>query len=133
MDLLQKLLVSAEKCGNRISSHDCDIITLEPGDGVSYRFAIINKDDDYIIIAGIDTHFQGYEFRKDSIRLLFDEIGKPPAYKDYHKWADKVCHNQNHYLKYIIDSVGGIAHVNPFTALAAMYAGFIYLETEVLP
>jgi hypothetical protein len=77
MDLLQKLLASAEKCGNRITSHDCDIITLEP--------------------------------------------------------ASKVCHNQNHYLKYVIESVGGIATVNPFTALAAMYAGFIYLKTEVLP
>jgi hypothetical protein len=133
MDLLQKLLASAEKCGNRITSHDCDIITLEPGDGVHYEFAIINKNFYYIIIAGIETNFQGYEFRKDSIKLLFDEIGKPPQYKDYHKWASKVCHNQNHYLKYVIESVGGIATVNPFTALAAMYAGFIYLKTEVLP
>jgi hypothetical protein len=133
MDLLQKLASCKVDGTNRISSHDCDIVTLEPGDGVRYRFAVINKDDDYIIISGVETNFQGYEFRKDSIKLLFDEIGKPPQYKDYHKWASKVCHNPNHYLKYVIESVGGIANVNPFTALAAMYAGLIYLETEVLP
>jgi hypothetical protein len=114
------------------SVKDCDVITLEPGDRTKYKFIVINLNDDYIIISGIETKFNGYEFRKDDIRHFFDVNGKPPQEDKYHKWADALLHKKEDYLLYVQDHTGGIM-CNPFTALAALYAGFIFLESEFMP
>ena len=106
---------------------DCDIITLEPGDRTKYKFIVIDKDDDYLIISGLETRFYGYEFRKDSIKKFFDAVGQPPPYNEYYRWASDLLHKENEFLSYVRDHTGGVITCNMFTALAAIYAGYIFL------
>lgn len=97
---------------------------LEPGDGTRYEFMVMRRDEEYLYCAEVHgLTFQGYPFRETSVIDCWRELKQGETVS-----ASKPEFGPHPYIGYVSDRAH--ANCNPWTARAAVFAMWLFLQDE---
>ena len=112
---------------NKIDIYDLQtkLIEIEPGDMTRYSFIVSDYNIDYVMIigSGRGPKFEGYGYRKDSIKFSMErfDIKIDESYRSYIR-ENKILDDP--YIEYIVDH----SFCNPWTAIAAILCANEFLK-----
>lgn len=112
-----------------LQNKECVYVEDEPGDGTHYEFAILDEDENYLLImmGRIGAKFASYGYRKDSLRDLksrYPVLLKNIGIKSYQNEIIDSGFLSEKFLGYM----GDHSDCNVWTAVAAVRAALMVLE-----
>ena len=102
-------------------------IVLEPGDATRYEFVVVGEVDDLWTVVNV-THREAILVDDMAVRVLIAEFGSPPGYERYRAWADRAIYARP--VAYVIESAPKSMELNPYTALAAIVAIWLFEQSK---